>query len=243
MMIKFFRHIRQNLLMENKTGRYLKYAIGEIVLVVIGILIALQINNWNEQRKQNQIELTILKEIKNDLLFSSKEIDTIIKYNQSYLNDYKHIKTFIDEGEPYDLSLDLAFSSLDIWEDPYLPNMGYESLKTKGIDLIKNDSLKRHIVKIYDFGINGQIKNVKDWEWSFNQNTTQKYMVKHIRRDINEDLARPIDFEKLKKDEEFRNFLNILILVRISNIKVSREVNESIKNLIEHIETEINSRS
>jgi hypothetical protein len=48
-MIKFFRHIRQSLILENKTGKYLKYAIGEIVLVVIGILIALQINNWNEQ--------------------------------------------------------------------------------------------------------------------------------------------------------------------------------------------------
>ncbi|MCA0154412.1 DUF6090 family protein [Winogradskyella vincentii] len=57
-MIKFFRKIRQNLLMENKTGKYFKYAIGEIVLVVIGILIALQINNWNEKRKiNNEIDL------------------------------------------------------------------------------------------------------------------------------------------------------------------------------------------
>ncbi|GAA4812071.1 DUF6090 family protein [Litoribaculum gwangyangense] len=54
-MIKFFRKIRQNLLMENKTGKYFKYAIGEIVLVVIGILIALQINNWNETRKSNRL--------------------------------------------------------------------------------------------------------------------------------------------------------------------------------------------
>jgi len=50
-MIKLFRNIRQNLIMENKTGKYLKYAIGEIVLVVIGILIALSINDWNEVTK------------------------------------------------------------------------------------------------------------------------------------------------------------------------------------------------
>ena len=56
-MIKFFRRIRFDLMEKNKTGKYFKYAIGEIVLVVIGILIALQINNWNEQRKINKIKL------------------------------------------------------------------------------------------------------------------------------------------------------------------------------------------
>ena len=67
-MIKFFRKIRQNLLIENKTGKYLKYAIGEIILVVIGILIALQINNWNEQRKnQDNVHLSLFQ-ILNDLL-------------------------------------------------------------------------------------------------------------------------------------------------------------------------------
>ncbi|TYA59241.1 hypothetical protein FVF61_01520, partial [Formosa maritima] len=62
-MIKFFRKIRQNLLMENKTGKYFKYAIGEIILVVIGILIALQINNWNNNRIEHKIETNILSEI------------------------------------------------------------------------------------------------------------------------------------------------------------------------------------
>ena len=57
-MIKFFRHIRKSLLLENKTGKYLKYAIGEIILVVIGILIALQVNTWNENRKDaNDVNL------------------------------------------------------------------------------------------------------------------------------------------------------------------------------------------
>ncbi len=64
-MIKFFRKIRYDLMERNKTGKYLKYAIGEIVLVVIGILIALSINNWNQQRileKQSQKVLLNLRE-------------------------------------------------------------------------------------------------------------------------------------------------------------------------------------
>ncbi|MGK0411870.1 MAG: 3-dehydroquinate synthetase [Polaribacter sp.] len=70
-MIKFFRHIRKSLLIENKTGKYFKYAIGEIVLVVIGILIALSLNKWNTQRiegiKHSKIFENILLDIEKDI--------------------------------------------------------------------------------------------------------------------------------------------------------------------------------
>lgn len=69
-MIKFFRNIRYDLMEKNKTGRYFKYAIGEIILVVIAILIALQINNWNEERQndasENQYYCLILDDLKMD---------------------------------------------------------------------------------------------------------------------------------------------------------------------------------
>ncbi|MGB5203859.1 MAG: DUF6090 family protein, partial [Eudoraea sp.] len=65
-MIKFFRRIRQSLLTENKIGQYLKYAIGEILLVVIGILIALQINNWNEVKKTEVKIKNSLVALRND---------------------------------------------------------------------------------------------------------------------------------------------------------------------------------
>ena len=78
-MIKFFRKIRQNLLIENKTGKYFKYAIGEVVLVVIGILIALQINNWNEARKLQNTMKSVYSIIKTDLLSDIKNIDMAFK--------------------------------------------------------------------------------------------------------------------------------------------------------------------
>ena len=73
-MIKFFRHIRKTLLEQNKTSKYFKYAIGEIVLVVIGILIALQINNWNEHRKSMLQEVNILSKLNRDLKANLLEI-------------------------------------------------------------------------------------------------------------------------------------------------------------------------
>ena len=78
-MIKFFRKIRQNLLSEGKTTKYFKYAIGEIVLVVIGILIALQINNWNEQKKLKQQEVTSYCKLLEDLTADISNIDNTLK--------------------------------------------------------------------------------------------------------------------------------------------------------------------
>lgn len=74
-MIKFFRKIRQNLLSEGKTTKYLKYAIGEIILVVIGILIALSINNWNENRKERAQEQELLLQLQSEFQSNLEQLD------------------------------------------------------------------------------------------------------------------------------------------------------------------------
>ena len=79
-MIKFFRKIRYNLMSENKTGKYLKYAIGEIVLVMVGILLALQVNNWNEQRKDANLEKYYLDRLVDDLNADITEIDSTVSF-------------------------------------------------------------------------------------------------------------------------------------------------------------------
>ena len=88
-MIKFFRKIRQNLLTENKFSKYLLYAIGEIFLVVVGILIAFQVNNWNEQNKLKVEEKKLLRSFK----ISLEE-------------DVKSLKYYINEYEKSDLNFD-----------------------------------------------------------------------------------------------------------------------------------------
>ena len=98
-MIKFFRKIRQNLLMENKTGKYLKYAIGEIVLVVIGILIALQINNWNEnlklETKTQDYYVQLLDDLNNDIASAENTIKEFSNHQNKY---NKYISSYDKEG-------------------------------------------------------------------------------------------------------------------------------------------------
>ena len=71
-MIKFFRNIRQRMIKENRVSKYLLYAIGEIVLVVIGILIALSINSWNEDRLDKKEVAIYLEQIRTELAFDIK---------------------------------------------------------------------------------------------------------------------------------------------------------------------------
>jgi hypothetical protein len=93
-MIKFFRQIRQRLLTENKTGKYFKYAIGEIVLVVIGILIALQVNNWNELEKSKLETKRLLINLKLDL---EKDIENFHSLQEEYNDWLIEIQFILDD--------------------------------------------------------------------------------------------------------------------------------------------------
>jgi len=103
-MIKFFRKIRQNLLSEGKTGKYLKYAFGEIILVVIGILIALQLNNLNENKKNNVFEKEILSQIQENLIsdkFVLKQIE--LNFIKAIVSSKKILNAEESENRPIDL--------------------------------------------------------------------------------------------------------------------------------------------
>jgi hypothetical protein len=142
-MIKFFRHIRQSMINQKNTKKYLLYAIGEIILVVIGILIALQINNWNESRKESKLENTYLKGIKQDL---KKDIDQANKIVDSYLKQLSLIKKI----EPkFNLNPNLVIADVDTTTVPIEDR--YNSLISDGkSNLIKNKVLFNKIQSLYD---------------------------------------------------------------------------------------------
>jgi hypothetical protein len=95
-MIKFFRKIRQNLLIENKTGKYFKYAIGEIILVVIGILIAVQINSWYTTLKKNELKTTYTRNLINDLTKDTIQLNAGVKLNEDiFLKRIDSLKAII----------------------------------------------------------------------------------------------------------------------------------------------------
>ncbi len=98
-MMKLFRNIRQKLAAENKVMAYLRYAIGEILLVVIGILIALQINNWNEARKNHIEEIALLKQLKSEFQSNLDQLDQKISIRKSMISASLKLLYYKDHPE------------------------------------------------------------------------------------------------------------------------------------------------
>tara|TARA_R100000935_G_scaffold8302_7_gene17527 strand:+ start:157620 stop:158351 length:732 start_codon:yes stop_codon:yes gene_type:complete len=149
-MIKFFRKIRQKMLSESKFSKYLLYAIGEIILVVIGILIALQINNWNENQKSKKDEQYVLTEVLKNLEEDAVLVDEIIIQRQKAKKAITVLQNFVNsETRGYD-SLQYQMVNLLTFERYYPINNAYEILKSKGLQLSKNE-LTTKISRYYDY--------------------------------------------------------------------------------------------
>ena len=113
-MIKFFRKIRQKLVTENKFSKYLIYAVGEIVLVVIGILIALQINNWNENQKKNKLKVLYKISLINDLSLDTLKLNELIIKNYGEMETLNNQKRrFLGEDTPIDTLIKIARTEFD----------------------------------------------------------------------------------------------------------------------------------
>ena len=158
-MIKFFRRIRYDLMEKNKTGKYFKYAIGEIVLVVIGILIALSINNWNENLKNQRKEKTVLKEIHNEFLSNRYQLDTVSYYHRRALkssNDLIAMFPIDSKKDNLDSIAKYLLNSSQTWT--FNPSQGSVNglVNSSSMDIIQNDELRGLLVSWQDLVLDYQ---------------------------------------------------------------------------------------
>ena len=154
-MIKFFRGIRQKLLTENKFSKYLIYAIGEIILVVIGILIALSFNNWNENRKKQNKGKEYVTEIYKDLKKDVLEINAIIEKLETNKINSRAVLQILESKENYIADSSLFVSNTLMTSaviDVRRQNRTWDELISSGqIAIINNDSLDYLLKTFYDY--------------------------------------------------------------------------------------------
>jgi hypothetical protein len=151
-MIKFFRKIRFDLMKKNKTGKYFKYAIGEIVLVMIGILLALQVSNWNQDRKDRISERKLLDNIHRDFVHNKVGFDSLKAIHYRALKGLEKLVTLFPLGNDslkYEAYKKYNLQIEGMTYDPYSSSI--ESLvNSNALQLIQDEELQKYLVSWKD---------------------------------------------------------------------------------------------
>ncbi|WP_243472116.1 DUF6090 family protein [Winogradskyella sp. MH6] len=251
-MIKFFRKIRQNLLSENppagragKFSKYLLYAVGEIVLVVIGILIALQINNKNQERINRDYELTMLREIKDALEKDISNMEGGLKTIEDLKQSVIKLTTVRNEPTyPYD-SLVYHFTKVRRGGIALVINYSpYESIKSTGLDKISNSQLRNSITNLYEV----KMKGVEFWVNEFIRRQLYKkndlvstIFKKEVVSDESDGIKvdYSINYELIHDSDDFNEFLVIAGgFIPIAKRNMNYAIKE-MKSQIKEIELEL----
>ncbi|MEN2284520.1 DUF6090 family protein, partial [Algoriphagus sp. SE2] len=202
------------------------YAFGEIVLVVVGILIALQINNWNENRINSQREQVILNSLKSELIINLKELNTdyerTVTYHQATINVYDFIlKNSVESDSMYKDFFDFVQFTY------FFPKTStYETLKSGNLELIKSDSLRETITDVYETGFKRIVDKVDT-----RRNAARllfPYYQKHFKSkflqdtgylDFSENIGVPNNYSFLVDDPEFETLVVEAIRGRANSIR------------------------
>jgi hypothetical protein len=176
-MIKFFRHIRQNLLLENKKSKYFKYAVGEIVLVVIGILIALQINNWNEYRKDRQKENTLLIQLKKEFESNLIQLDEKIDMRNRMLIANSKLLNYIDYPESRKTDSINRYLTQTLWAPTFDPIVN-DLISSGKLQLLTSERLKE-LLSLWTSEIVQITEEEVSW-MSFRDNFYQPFLIDNI---------------------------------------------------------------
>jgi hypothetical protein len=221
-MIKFFRHIRQRLIKEHKVSKYLLYAIGEIILVVIGILIALQINNWNEENANNTKQIDYLKSIKNEMQSNLKSLNDEEQRILDVIKSKEVLIRIMSSNEAIDSITDKAIFDMYMasFNLPVLTTIETgainEIISSGGLQFIKNDSIRKLVaswdtkssrIKLQEINLNVTTDKIDDLLFRQKLINT-RYFLSQRKNFTDRNLGAPLKEHSLKpmlRSEEFEN--------------------------------------
>lgn len=227
--------------MENKTTKYLKYAIGEIILVLIGILLALQINNWNNQRIQKKEEINILKDLSSEFKTNLQKLDTVILEHEKSYEAAQELVLLFNNRKAFERMPDTAFSNLIFRFDQnftYDPQNGIlKSIISSGqINTLQNKKLKYLLASIED-NVKDAFEDTEQIEsWRDNINTriyANNYTIQNGK-------ITGFDLRNLYDNPEARSYVQILFIeIRNQGLTEERQLRYKMKSILKLIKEEI----
>ncbi len=230
------------MLTENKFSKYLLYAIGEIILVVIGILIALSINNWNNNTIRAKEEVSLLKDMMVDLRQNINVSNTVLKIHDEALKRNITLRQVLLKKAREEDSLVILIASLRASATPTFSISTYKTISRTGLNIIKSDTLRKSILSYYEVLL--PYVNYKSNEDPKNQFQTLllPYFNNYFKIELNsnDSIIRAIhNSAEMFNDNEFLNELHITVNKRkqlISHLKNGKENSEFlIKEIEQHL--------
>lgn len=249
-MIDFFRNIRKTLLINGRSSKYLKYAIGEILLIVIGILIALQLNNWNEIRKIRNSEQLLLKNLLVEMNVNYKQLNQVTEYNSKSLSAAKKLIEIYNGGHVYKNTQELdSILSLIQWAFTFNPELGsLNSIKNAGkLNYIQNERLRSLISSFEDMSKDALeesiiIRNliIDKYVPSVNQYVSLNQRLKFLGDDyvVGKSKFDP-DYNGLLEDRTLESLISYIHTWRIDELDEANNLKKVMREFIDVINKEI----
>ena len=200
-----------------------KYALGEVILIFFGISLALWFNNWNESLKQHKIELETLQEIRNEILLDTVDVNFNIRGYQSTIRSDSIVEQYWLRRLPPDSILYEALVRINANYSIIFHYSAYLTLQSRGLEVIKNDSLRQAIVRLYDF----DYRTVEMYE---NREYTSpeilmletERVLKHFYMDTGADgyaYLKIKDLDRFFEDKDFYTVHKILMVLKMERLR------------------------
>ena len=252
-MKNLFRSIRHKLLGEGKLLRYLSYAIGEILLIIIGIMLALQLNNWNEERKLRGIEIEIYQELLEDLKASHEDVQSGLERHERHLQDAYDVRDHILKRAPFQQDIVRKFVSADTDDQFYPRTTGYDYLNSIGQHTLSNDDLRKAITSLFQLSFTRLVNLGPQGTEQYSLNFFREIEDKHIvisdvpRNYKNNDPSDTVlnyqwkfrDYEAFLNDEDVLTELQNVIGSRRPRVSRHQSTADEIVDLVKKIEAEL----
>ena len=210
-MITLLRKIRKSMLASGANRKYIFYAFGEITLVVIGILIALQINNWNTEKIQSNEEREILEEIRNTLQIDLDKFKSWYANAQVIEQRIILLQELIESHEVVD-TVEVLFGAVYGILTFKMNTASYEELKSRGFNLVSEDHIRRLIIKIYDTHYKA-VEHTNFIENNVILEALRPYYLKNFTDIRFSKSAKPKHLELLLSDDYFHNLVDYRLTV------------------------------
>lgn len=193
-----------------------RHAVGELFLIVVGILIALAISDWNDQRIERIQERALLDEIRSTLESDAAALESNLKLFTDAAQQINTLSNMLKEPPPYQPSMDKHFGVVYGLRITNLNTAAYETLKSVGLQSVSDRELRAAIARVFDFHYERLIGS-HEIEREVNINVLRPYYLRHFRDLRFYRSATPIDYDAVVHDTHFKNIVHYRHQVLVHN--------------------------